>query len=410
MSNALLLIVLYAFNYIDIVSSQNRTHYEGILNRIFTTNKYNKKVLPSDDYSNPVALDASLFFMGINEINELEEKFVTTGYLFLNWYDSMFTWDLNDFGGITKIFVPQDDVWKPDIVLKNGFKRFREMGGSFYNVEIDATGFVYWLPFEVFETRCAIDTSNYPFDKQSCDIIFVVWSHQVQQVEILRTAHGIVIDEEFQENSVWKIDSTSTTVRKETRESTVVFTFKMTRKPLYYIINIILPIVFLGLLNGLVFIIPAESGEKTGYSITVFLSLAVFLTIISSQLPSNSENVSILGVYLLLQVVFGVVVLFVTTLQLRMSHRKGAVPKNGYYVKITRFSKKMRCALSNRGKVEDSDNAEKAREEAWQSDDSIEWGDVASALDCIFFWIFLILYIFTTASTFGWMALDHGNA
>ena len=43
-------------------------------------------------------------------------------------------------------------------------------------------------------------------------------------------------------------------------------------------------------------------GEKMGYSITVFLSLVVFLSIIGTHLPVNSEQVTVLGVYLVIQV------------------------------------------------------------------------------------------------------------
>jgi len=56
-----------------------------------------------------------------------------------------------------------------------------------------------------------------------------------------------------------------------------------------------MPIVLTSLLVVLVFIVPVESGEKVSYVLTVFLSLAVLLTIVADSLPSTSITTSILG-------------------------------------------------------------------------------------------------------------------
>ena len=119
-------------------------------------------------------------------------------------------------------------------------------------------------------------------------------------------------------------------------ESIISFVFHLKRKPLYYVINFILPVVFLSFLNGLVFIIPAETGEKSGYSVTILLSLAVFMTIISTLLPVNSDKISVFGFYVLLQVITGVVVLFVSTIQLRLACRGQSQPVTGIWLKIAK--------------------------------------------------------------------------
>ena len=44
----------------------------------------------------------------------------------------------------------------------------------------------------------------------------------------------------------------------------VTFQLIIEREPLYFTFNIVLPILLLGLLNGFVFLLPAESGERVG--------------------------------------------------------------------------------------------------------------------------------------------------
>ncbi|KAK3590153.1 hypothetical protein CHS0354_041209 [Potamilus streckersoni] len=57
-------------------------------------------------------------------------------------------------------------------------------------------------------------------------------------------------------------------------------------------------------MNACVFVLPAKAGKKASFSVTVFLALAVFLTIVTLTLPQNSDNVSYLGIYLVIMAVF----------------------------------------------------------------------------------------------------------
>ena len=411
--------------------SYTKQDYLNVMTDIFDTNKYNKKVLPASDYdSSAVLLDVSFHVMGINDIDEIAEKLVTAGFLYISWVDSGLSWNFTQHNDLQRIFVPQKDIWRPDIFLQNGFSKFKGLGGSFYYVEVDYTGRSHWRPFEVFESRCSLVTTYFPFDHQKCEVTFVVWSYSILEVEIYKSKEGIIIDKDFEANSVWDITSVKHEVARDTRESTITFTFNLRRKPQYYVINIILPVVLLGLLNGLVFIIPVETGEKSGYSITVFLSLAVYLTLISTILPVTSEEVSILGIYLLFQVIVGVIVLFVTTIQLRLNSRSSSIPVTGFCLKIVKIGcrkprftccgnkddnrQEIRIFLSKLKRPDDiSKNSVKSKRHSEvdhfsqplnhvnvsvDNEEEYSWNDVVSASDFIAFWCFMTIYITLTVT------------
>lgn len=79
--------------------------------------------------------------------------------------------------------------------------------------------------------------------------------------------------------------------------------------PEFYLINMILPVMTIGMLNILVFLLPAESGERVGFSITVLLAIAVFQTIASEKLPAISRpQVSLLCIKLLIDLCLSVLV------------------------------------------------------------------------------------------------------
>ena len=392
---------LFLLTKVHFSESQNRSNIRDVLKEIFITHDYNKNTLPTEDVSVPVKVDISLLFLGIGEIDEVQEKVVSTGILEITWYDADLAWDIEAHNHLENIFIPQNDIWKPDISLVNGFTKTNELGSSRSSVHVDSNGNVLWSPFEVFETRCHLYTMYYPFDQQSCDMIFVIDSFTAKDVEI-SSSLGYLTHEHFQEHGVWTLVELGFYVTNDEIESGIIFTITMRRKPLYHLVNILLPIVFLGFLTGLVFLIPAESGEKTGYSITVFLSLVVFLTIINKLLPVNSDEVSVIGVYILLQVFLGVIVLVASTLQLRLNFRCPSEPVSGIYFKLATCKGKgissCMCRIKRSAKVEDVHSAEFSAKE--EHDISLTWKNVAAALDVIYFRSFCIIYTLLTCMTF----------
>ncbi|XP_062592340.1 acetylcholine receptor subunit alpha-like [Saccostrea cucullata] len=389
-------------------SGQTPQQVKSLITDLFSS--YDKRIRPVSDQSLPVILDVSLNLISIIGVDEVNEKLETSGYLTVQWQDSMLTWDPAVNNGIERIFLPQNEIWKPDLVLGNGFKKFEEFGGSFYFVDILNTGNVLWQPFQVFESHCAIDTTYFPYDKEVCEIVFLVWSYTVFDVEIRKSAEGVDLIG-YKESGVWEITHTEARVSKDSVESKVTFSIHLKRKPLYFVLNIIVPILFLGLLTILVFVLPVDSGEKMSYAMTVFLSFAVFLTIINTQLPVSSDSTSVLSFYLLLQMSMGVLILVITALQIRLHHRDAAVPISRLFRIIVNFERCLKCyksCLSSKAstsplksdKEKHTDNSLEMPGEILQETNDCEWKDVASAIDSLAFWFFLILYLSLTAHLF----------
>ena len=73
------------------------------------------------------------------------------------------------------------------------------------------------------------------------------------------------------------------------------FTIYLKRKPLFYLVNVILPCMMLGFMQLLTFLTPPEAGEKISLSITILLSFTVFVLMISEMMPTTSISVPLLG-------------------------------------------------------------------------------------------------------------------
>lgn len=62
--------------------------------------------------------------------------------------------------------------------------------------------------------------------------------------------------------------------------SDIFFYLKIRRKPLFYIVNLIIPCVGIFYLSILVFYLPAQSGEKTALAIAILVSQTLYFTLV----------------------------------------------------------------------------------------------------------------------------------
>ncbi|XP_071083696.1 CHRNA7-FAM7A fusion protein-like [Haliotis cracherodii] len=93
-------------------------------------------------------------------------------------------------------------------------------------------------------------------------------------------------------------------------------TMVLQRRTMFYILNNILPVVFLSFLNTFVFLLPEESGEKMSLCVSILLSYAMFLTLINSYLPANSDHLCFFSVYVTLLVLISTLTCLVTIFML----------------------------------------------------------------------------------------------
>ncbi|RXM30891.1 N-chimaerin [Acipenser ruthenus] len=101
----------------------------------------------------------------------------------------------------------------------------------------------------------------------------------------------------------------------------ITYHFLMLRLPLYFIVNVIIPCLLFSFLTGLVFYLPTDSGEKMTLSISVLLSLTVFLLVIVELIPSTSSAVPLIGKYMLFTMVFVIASIIITVIVINTHHR-----------------------------------------------------------------------------------------
>ena len=80
--------------------------------------------------------------------------------------------------------------------------------------------------------------------------------------------------------------------------SEILVTLVISRRYLYYVLNIIMPCGLLSLINLVVFILPTECGEKISLGITNLLALILSQQVIAGIMPPTSDKSPLICEYI----------------------------------------------------------------------------------------------------------------
>ena len=311
----------------------NSTRTERDLHRTLFKD-YNPDVIPIVGKSGTVNVSVDIYIMSINSIDEKGQTFTLRGFLEVKWTDQFLTWRPNDFGGVKKINVKNENIWLPDLALTNIYDSPTEMGQRDGRTSINNNGQCVMWPYKSFKVGCKINIRKFPFDVQVCEMDFVSWTNPNSLLR-LKTTSDTLSFWYYKESSEWEIGSYRIRHYLNPHGNDVwdhvEFQFTLKRKWLFYVLNMIVPIMCISFLNITCFIIPSESGERVTLCISSFLTLAVFLTVMSSFLPESSDEVCLFGIYVGLQLLCSGLTILGTVISLHLYHKNSTEAVPFYY-------------------------------------------------------------------------------
>uniref|UniRef100_A0AAX7SKA9 Cholinergic receptor, nicotinic, delta (muscle) n=1 Tax=Astatotilapia calliptera TaxID=8154 RepID=A0AAX7SKA9_ASTCA len=321
------------------VKCNGRNEEERVIEYVFKEMGYNKELRPVEKQQDVVDVNLALTLSNLISLKEVDETLLTNVWLEITWTDYRLTWNSTEFGGIEILRLPPSMVWLPEIVLENNNDAQFEVA-YYSNVLVYENGFCYWLPPAIFRSSCSINVRYFPFDWQNCTLKFTSLTYNAKEIRMLLkeeyagevanyTVEWVVIDPaSFTENGEWEIvhRPAKRNIYKHipmdsNKHQDITFYLIIKRKPLFYIVNIIIPCVLISFLACLVYYLPADSGEKMTLSISVLLAQSVFLLLISQRLPETSMSVPLIVKYLMFIMVLVTVVVLNCVVVLNLHFR-----------------------------------------------------------------------------------------
>ncbi|XP_070545499.1 acetylcholine receptor subunit alpha-1-B-like [Ptychodera flava] len=265
---------------------------------------YNRILRPVFNASTVTTLVYGLALMQVIDVDEKNLRISLSVWLRQEWTDEFLRWNPADYDGIEVIRWPASLIWTPDIVLYNNVNDdFPEPVPT--NALIHYDGSINWNVPMIFKCYCNIISLDYPFDNQKCDIVFGSWTYDIKEIDLHGKGDSADLSV-YLESGEWILNGAP--VRREVKHFNccdvsyvrLIMTVDITRKPMYFLLNMLLPNVIIAFITVWGFFLPPGSGERTSLFITTFLSLIVFQQLVVNSIPPTSDHTPLISRYLTL--------------------------------------------------------------------------------------------------------------
>ncbi|XP_069102131.1 neuronal acetylcholine receptor subunit alpha-7-like [Argopecten irradians] len=338
---------------------------------------YTKEIYPVHSFASPLTIDVTMFLLTILDFDEVTGIITLNGGILLHWMDFRLIWDPSLYGGIEEILVKSSRVWTPNVFLLSTADELKPFDSEQFDVRLYYDGSSFISPGKQMRASCSVDVSRFPFDTHTCELVLILWDAYVNEVKL-----GHMQTEADQTyyipNGEWDIVNTMVSMYEKFPGS-ISITIQIRRKSMYFALSLMIPILLLCFLNPFVFLIPASSGERISYIITMFLAMAVYVTLIGENLPKVSENMAYLSFFLLIALIYSGTLIVCTILTLRLESKVDVHKFPDVIKRLTIMCRQRRTYTANADGVHTTEDTKQTKKSiiCLQKDEVISFVDVS---------------------------------
>ena len=373
---------LIIFTILCLPSAQTATYDDVATLHSTLLANYNRHIRPKSNQSQLTEISITLMFKSLTSFDEINGVLSTVSAMYVQWVDEKLTWNPSDHSHINSLKIEENLIWIPDIIISNPASKIEKLGLPIIEVQVYNNGFVNYVLGDIMHTTCHVDVTVFPFDTQNCFLEFMPFGYSNDSVKLASKPVDLTL---YTENNVWILKSTSSKTEFFTTLPYMKVTLTLERRYAFFILNLFSPVLILVVLNAMVFVLPAEGGERVGYAITCLLSLSLYMTLASENLPSSSKPVAMVIYILMFYMLISTLICFGTIIGLQL-HRYGDTTPHPYVLKVCCF----KCKTSKVEQSPDADNLDKFESET----ERVTWKDIAKIFDkvcCIVSILFVVL-------------------
>ncbi|KAM4545801.1 5-hydroxytryptamine receptor 3B [Odontesthes bonariensis] len=264
--------------------------------------KYDCGVRPVHNWTSTTTVYVDLTLQSVLDVDGKTQSITTSIWYRQIWRDEFLVWDPEEFDGINEISLSSDAIWVPDVIVSE----FVEEGKSppIPYVYVNSSGSVKnYRPIQAV-LACSLEMYAFPFDKQNCSLTFRSWLHSVKEIDLAlwRSAEAIANDKrEFMNDGEWELLSIPSQYRQIQQDNTdyaqIQFNLLIRRRPLLYVVGLLIPSIFLMLVDVVSFYLPLDSGTRIAFKISILLGYTVFRVNLTDELPATAVRTPLIGVF-----------------------------------------------------------------------------------------------------------------
>ena len=284
---------------------------------------YSTVMVPVMNRNEVMILDVNVALAKLYDLNIRDQSVTAHINLDMKWKDEYLSWNSNVYNGVDKIQVSTSKIWFPDLAVYNSVDNAQDIGQDSHKVEVYSDGSVSYWGYKIFTYECKIDITWYPFDSQSCSMNIGMWYNNKSVIH-LNSSSNNSLSYLLRINGEFYITSGGNTPYNDVYNgqnfSAIRYVVSFERKWFYEVSRALIPVVAISFLNCITFGLPAASGERITTCISLFLAYVFMLNIISDLQPRTSDGISLLGIYLNIQLVCSIITMTFSIVTLRLYH------------------------------------------------------------------------------------------
>nr|KAF6437746.1 5-hydroxytryptamine receptor 3B [Molossus molossus] len=287
--------------------------------------KYHKDVRPVHDWSEATTVYLGVFVRAVLAVDVQNQKLKTNIWYSEVWDDEFLSWNSSTFDDISEISLPLSAIWAPDIII-NEFVDIERLPEHPY-VYVNSSGTIKNSKSIQVVSACSLETYAFPFDIQNCSLTFKSILHTVEDVDLafLRSREDIQHDKNaFLNDSEWEllsVSSTYNTLQSSAGEfAQIQFHVVIRRHPQVYIVSLMIPSIFLMLVDLGSFYIPPTCRARIVFKTSVLVGYTVFRVNMSGEMPQSTMSTPLIGVFFTVCMAFLVLSLAKSILLVKLLH------------------------------------------------------------------------------------------
>ena len=380
----------------------------------YLTEYIDADIRPINNQSETLYVDLIPVLISLHGLDEKKQVFSSTFAMQLSWKYETLTWKSSDFGGVEDVMMSPCSLWTPDITFDNAFRESNDINKCIGpKISITNDGMAIWHIGEDLNTACNVDIRKYPFDTQICKIVLGKSIYYDTQQSV-KTATNKLVLSMTDDNNEWLITDTNIKYTIFHEDLTYIDIYiVLERRYLFYVLNVIIPVVMLSMMNVFSFKLPSSSGERISYNISLLLTYIVLLNMISDSVPRVSKYISYLQLYIIVQFTLAISISILSITVVRMENDK-------YKTKIPQFVKILFKIFLRRGQkvnLETENNTEHDHAEQIDNYKDLDIKDIKGKtgtvddgrvhsedptlvqfLDNLCFWTFMCFFVISTTT------------
>ncbi|XP_004585140.2 5-hydroxytryptamine receptor 3B [Ochotona princeps] len=287
--------------------------------------KYQKEVRPVHDWTEATTIYLDLSVHAILDVDAQNQKLKTSVWYREVWDDEFLSWNSSLFDEISEISLPRSAIWVPDIIINEFVDTERSPDLPY--VYVNSSGTIKnSKPIQVV-SACGLETYAFPFDVQNCSLTFNSILHTVEDVDLafLRSREDINRDNMvFLNDSEWELLSVSSVYSIQQSSigdfAQIQFNVVIRRRPLVYVVSLLIPSIFLMLVDLGSFYLPPNCRTRIVFKTSVLVGYTVFRVNMSNEVPRSAGSTPLIGVFFTVCMAFLVLSLSKSILLVKFLH------------------------------------------------------------------------------------------